>query len=122
VHDDFLDLVFGDPIVEGGGEMHLEFVGTIERDERRYRNQAASMSREVWAGPDLSPRVTSDEVLELGVEFRLGCLGTIDMRVAKDRPPYAEAFVSNVLRHSFGDFLCQEVEHRRVEKFVRFDV
>src|SRR5258706_7134455 len=68
LQDHFLDLVARHAIVEGGTNVHPEFVAAVDRDHERQRDQAARVTRKPGARPDFAPGVAGDEVLEFLVE------------------------------------------------------
>src|SRR5207247_7068315 len=81
-------------------QMELELVEASLRDERRQRDAAAHAAVEPRPGPDLSPRVTGDEVLEVVRLLHRLLDGTVDVRVAEHFATDLESPLVRVVGHA----------------------
>src|SRR3984957_11185429 len=64
----FLNFIASYFIIQGGSDVHPEFVAANEGDHHRERNEASRVSRKSGPRPDFSPGVARDEILERLVE------------------------------------------------------
>src|SRR5437773_830696 len=89
-------------VVERAAQMQTQLIGTIERDQYRYRHEAPRASRQSGTAPDLSPGMARDELLELLVEGRTPAQRFLDVRLAQHRAAYLHALrIAFLLVHRF---------------------
>src|SRR5215467_5239397 len=96
----FLDFLPGHAVVQGSPEVQSEFFFAIEGDRHCQSEKAARVFRESRAGPNFSPGVSRDEVLERSGKVCRGFDSTVDVRVAKNfAPDFHSLFVTLAVIH-----------------------
>jgi hypothetical protein len=113
LQQNLLNLFAGNSIVGGGAQMHTQLVTAIERDHHGDSNEDARFARQARARPNLSPGVTRDEVLKVGVEAVFVGLRSIDVRITQDgAPDFHSLFVPLPFIHRNGSFMPGETARR----------
>jgi hypothetical protein len=91
------NLVLRHAVVEGCADMQLELVGAIERDHQPDRQQAARVSGQARARPDLAPSIAGDQCLKLTVEIVALRQRALDVGIAEHRLAYFETLLESLV-------------------------
>src|SRR5208282_2644607 len=68
LQQNFLDLIPGNAVVEGGFHVQAKFLSAIQRNHHCQGQQAASMAGKSGTRPYLAPGIPSNKVLKFSVE------------------------------------------------------
>lgn len=99
LEQNLLDLVGGEPVAERRAEVHRELLGAVEGDEGRHRDRAARAPVESRPGPDLTPGIAGDQVLEVRGEFVGPRDRAVDVRIAEHFAPHLDPAVVGLVAH-----------------------
>src|SRR5208283_2666574 len=76
------------------------FIAAVQGHNHGDGNQAARLSREAGARPDLAPGIARNQILKGGIEFVFGGLGALDVGFTEHRAADFQAlFVAIALIH-----------------------
>ncbi|MNV77565.1 hypothetical protein D3C71_1709970 [compost metagenome] len=83
--------------------MHAQFSLAIKGDQHGNGDQAAGMTRQPGAGPDLAPGIAADKVLKLFIQRGELTESSIHMCVPQDRPAYLNTLLITLfILHDYG--------------------
>ncbi|KLJ14661.1 hypothetical protein G1E_31560 [Pseudomonas sp. TJI-51] len=93
LHQHFLDLVAGHAVVGRRAQVQLQFVVTVHADQHGNGDQAAGVTWQAGAGPDVTPRMAGNHFLELAIEVVELFQAAVHMGIAQYRAAYLHAGV-----------------------------
>src|SRR6185369_5456369 len=93
LHQEFFDLIVGQPVTTRGAQMHLQLVVMAPGYQGGECDQRPAAAVQALSRPDCAPSIFGDEPLKFRSEVGGRRCGSVDMLVAEDFAPHGHARV-----------------------------